>query len=301
MPLQNLRKLKVNNHMHHYEIGVIGLGAIGEPVARNLSSKFRIQVWNRNPQKYLNLDSQTVSIAESLGSFDAAVILTVLPNCDEVLEVLNTGLLETLEKDDLLVVMGTVSPESMSTINDLVGTKGARAVDAPVSGGDVGAQEARLSIMVGGSSHDYTRLLPFFKVIGSSIKHVGALGSAQGLKACNQILVGGNLVAIAEALSLSRKFKISDQDFFDVISNGLAGSSALSTKWPKLSSGNFSDGGKSSFQLKDLLIALQAANGAGLNLPMTQLLSDLYQEHIENGNSDLDHSSIIKIYESDIE
>jgi len=158
--------------MHHYEIGVIGLGAIGEPVARNLSSRFQIQVWNRNPEKHRNLDSQSVSIAESLQSFDAAIILTVLPNCDEVLEVLNTGLLETLEKDDLLVVMGTVSPESMSTINDLVGTKGARAVDAPVSGGDVGAQEARLSIMVGGSSHDYTRLLPFFKVIGSSIKHV---------------------------------------------------------------------------------------------------------------------------------
>ena len=252
--------------MHHYEIGVIGLGAIGEPVARNLSSKFRIQVWNRNPQKYLNLAAQSVSIAESLGSFDASVILTVLPNSDEVLEVLNNGLLETLGKDDLLVVMGTVSPESMKTINDCVGTKGARAVDAPVSGGDV-----------------------------------GVLGSAQGLKACNQILVGGNLVAIAEALSLSRKFGISDQDFFDVISNGLAGSSALSTKWPKLSSGNFSDGGKSSFQLKDLLIALQAAESAELNLPMTQLLADLYQEHIENGNSDLDHSSIIKSYESDIE
>jgi 2-hydroxy-3-oxopropionate reductase len=188
----------------------------------------------------------------------------------------------------------------MIHINDLVGTKGARAVDAPVSGGDVGAQEARLSIMVGGSSQDYARLLPFFNVIGSSIKHVGELGAAQGLKACNQILVGGNLVAIAEALTLSRKFGISDQDFFDVISNGLASSTALNAKWPKLASKDFSNGGKSSFQLKDLLIALEAANGAGLNLPMTQLLSDMYQEHVDNGNSDLDHSSIIKSYESDI-
>ena len=84
--------------MHHYEIGVIGLGTIGEPVARNLSSKFQIQVWNRNPEKHRNLDSKSVSIAESLGSFDAAIILTVLPNCDEVLEVLNTGLLETLKR-----------------------------------------------------------------------------------------------------------------------------------------------------------------------------------------------------------
>jgi 2-hydroxy-3-oxopropionate reductase len=154
--------------------------------------------------------------------------------------------------------------------------------------------------MVGGSSQDYARILPFLKVIGASIKHVGELGSAQGLKACNQILVGGNLVAIAEALALSRKFGISDQDFFDVISNGLAGSTTLTTKWPKLISGDFSNGGKSSFQLKDLLIALEAADGAGLNLPMTQLLSDMYQEHVDNGNSDLDHSSIIKSYESDI-
>ena len=286
--------------MHQYEIGVVGLGAIGEPVAHNLSSKFQIQIWNRTPQKYLNFKANSISTAQSLDSFDAGVILTVLPNSDEVIEVLNNGLLDTLQKDDLLVVMGTVSPESMNTINELVGTKGARAVDAPVSGGDVGAQEARLSIMVGGSSQDYARLLPFFNTIGSSIKHVGGLGAAQGLKACNQILVGGNLVAIAEALSLSRKFGISDQDFFDVISNGLAGSTTLSTKWPKLASKDFSNGGKSSFQLKDLLIALEAANGAELNLPLTQLLSDLYQEHIDNGNSDLDHSSIIKSYESDI-
>jgi len=285
--------------MHHYEIGVVGLGAIGEPVAHNLSSKFQIQIWNRNPQKYLNFKGNSVSVAQTLNSFDTAVILTVLPNSNEVIEILNNGLLETLENDDLLVVMGTVSPESMFEINELVGTKGARAVDAPVSGGDVGAQEARLSIMVGGGSQDYARILPFLKVIGASIKHVGEIGSAQGLKACNQILVGGNLVAIAEALSLSRKFGISDQDFFDVISNGLAGSTTLTTKWSKLISGDFSNGGKSSFQLKDLLIALEAADGAGLKLPLTQLLSDLYQEHIDKGNSDLDHSSIIKSYESD--
>ena len=284
--------------MHQYAIGVIGLGAIGRPIAQNLSTKFHIQAWNRDPQKYLNLQSDSVAVAENLSSFDASVVLTVLPNSDEVLEVLHNGLLNTLEKDDLLVVMGTVSPESMRVIDELVGTKGARAVDAPVSGGDLGAQEARLSIMVGGSRQDYLRILPFFTVIGSSIKHVGELGSAQGLKACNQIMVGGNLVAIAEALSLSRKFGISDQDFFDVISNGLAGSNALNTKWPKLSSGDFSDGGKSSFQLKDLLIALEAAAGAELNLPLTNLLTDLYQQHIENGNSELDHSSIIKSYES---
>lgn len=287
--------------MHQYAIGVIGLGAIGRPIAQNLSTKFHIQAWNRDPQKYLNLQSDSVAVAENLSSFDASVVLTVLPNSDEVLEVLHNGLLNTLEKDDLLVVMGTVSPESMRIIDELVGTKGARAVDAPVSGGDLGAQEARLSIMVGGSRQDYLRLLPFFTVIGSSIKHVGELGSAQGLKACNQIMVGGNLVAIAEALSLSRKFGISDQDFFDVISNGLAGSNALNTKWPKLSSGDFSDGGKSSFQLKDLLIALEAAAGAELNLPLTNLLTDLYQQHIDKGNSDLDHSSIIKSYESDDE
>ena len=285
--------------MHQYAIGVIGLGAIGRPIAQNLSTKFHIQAWNRDPQKYLNLQSDSVAVAENLSSFDASVVLTVLPNSDEVLEVLHNGLLNTLEKDDLLVVMGTVSPESMRIIDELVGTKGARAVDAPVSGGDLGAQEARLSIMVGGSRQDYLRILPFFTVIGSSIKHVGELGSAQGLKACNQIMVGGNLVAIAEALSLSRKFGISDQDFFDVISNGLAGSNALNTKWPKLSSGDFSDGGKSSFQLKDLLIALEAAAGAELNLPLTNLLTDLYQQHIDKGNSDLDHSSIIKSYESD--
>jgi 2-hydroxy-3-oxopropionate reductase len=284
--------------MHRYKLGVIGLGAIGLPVAQNLASRLEIQVWNRNAAKYGEIKSENIAVAHDLSSFDSQVIVTVLPNSQEVIEVLNSGLLETLKQDDLLVVMGTVAPESMLIIDEMLATKGARAIDAPVSGGDIGAQEARLSIMVGGGKEDFERLLPYFQMIGSTTKHVGALGSAQGLKACNQIIVGGNLVAIAEALSLSRKFGISDCDFFEVISQGLAGSNTLTTKWPKLAASDFSGGGKSSFQLKDLKIALDAAHSVDLDLPMSELILKMYQLHIDQGNSDLDHSSIIKNYEN---
>ena len=272
--------------MHRYKLGVIGLGAIGLPVAQNLASQLEIQVWNRSAAKYGEIKSENIAVAHDLSSFDSQVIVTVLPNSQEVIEVLNSGLLETLKQDDLLVVMGTVAPESMLVIDEMLATKGARAIDAPVSGGDIGAQEARLSIMVGGGAADFERLLPYFQMIGSTTKHVGALGSAQGLKACNQIIVGGNLVAIAEALSLSRKFGISDSDFFEVISQGLAGSNTLTTKWPKLAASDFSGGGKSSF-MRSLLLNMFLAQKFALP-PMEARFSTFVRFPITKGSLHFD-------------
>ena len=267
------------------------------PVAKNLSSKLELQVWNRDHSKYSLIAGEFVHPINNLGDFDASVILTVLPNDKEVREVLEKGLLETLSHDDLLIVMGTVPPQSMHDINSLLATKGARAVDAPVSGGDVGAQQGQLSIMVGGLESDYERVKPFLLKTAKSVRYVGPLGTAQALKAANQIIVGGNLVAIAEGLTLARRYGISDEDFFEVISNGLAGSAVLDAKWSKIRTGDFAKGGKSSFQLKDLEIALKEASSLDLNLPLTELITSLYKEHTLQGNAELDHSSIIKSYE----
>lgn len=283
--------------MHKYQIGLAGLGAIGLPVAKNIGASVEVQVWNRNHEKYSFRKNSLIHPLQRLADFDASIILTVLPNSDEVLELLNNGLLGVIAKGDLLVVMGTVSPESMQIINSLLATKGARAVDAPVSGGDIGAQQGTLSIMVGGLESDFKKLKPFLLKTASSVRYVGALGSAQALKAANQIIVGGNLVALAEGLTLTRKYGISDDDFFEVIANGLAGSTVLNSKWSKISSGDFANGGKSAFQLKDLEIALRQAELLGLDLPLTELIATLYKAHTLRGHGDLDHSSIIKNYQ----
>jgi|APGre2960657444_1045066.scaffolds.fasta_scaffold07038_3 2-hydroxy-3-oxopropionate reductase len=285
--------------MHSFKVAVIGLGAMGLPVAENLGKKLAIQAWNRSPEIRCKNASGLISQVTDLKEVDAEIILTFLPDDVAVFETLKKGLLKSLQANDLLVVMGTVSPTAMLAINAVVGERGARAIDAPVSGGDAGAKSGELSIMVGASRDDFLVIQPILALIGKLVKHVGALGSGQALKACNQIIVGANLLAIAEALSLSRQFNIEDKDFFDVISNGLAGSTALNVKWEKLSTSNFSQGGKSQYQLKDLRIALAAAESLNFNLPLTQLLSEIFRKHVESGNSELDHSSIILKYQED--
>jgi 2-hydroxy-3-oxopropionate reductase len=129
-----------------------------------------------------------------------------------------------------------------------------------------------------------------------SIRYVGSLGKAQTLKACNQIIVGAHLVALAESLALARRNGISDQDFFDVISNGLAGSAVLNTKWEKVVSGDFSKGGKSDYQLKDLNIALDIAKRISLTMPLSETVTEIYRIHKELGHADLDHSSVLLQY-----
>lgn len=282
--------------MHSFKVAVIGLGAMGLPVAENLGKKLAIQTWNRSPESRCENTNRLITQITDLKEVDAEIILTFLADDGAVIETLKNGLMETLQKNDLLVVMGTVSPAAMLAINKIVGEKGARAIDAPVSGGDAGAKSGELSIMVGASGADFLVVEPILKLIGKLVKHVGALGSAQALKACNQIIVGANLLAIAEALTLSRQFNIKDSDFFDIISNGLAGSNALNVKWEKLLTNNFSQGGKSKYQLKDLRIASSEAETLEIDLPLTRLLTEIFRKHVESGNSDLDHSSIILSY-----
>jgi len=205
-------------------------------------------------------------------------------------------LLDVLNTDDLLVVMSTISPDAMHSIQGKIQTKGARVIDAPVSGGDVGAQRGELSIMLAGDPNDCARAEKLLVKTAKSIRNVGSLGKAQTLKACNQIIVGAHLVALAESLALARRNGISDQDFFDVISQGLAGSTVLNTKWEKVVSGDFTKGGKSDYQLKDLNIALDVAKRISLTVPLTETVTEIYRIQKELGYADLDHSSVLLQY-----
>ena len=215
---------------------------------------------------------------------------------DSIHEILDNGLLDVLNTDDLLVVMSTISPDAMHSIQGKIQTKGARVIDAPVSGGDVGAQRGELSIMLAGDPNDCARAEKLLAKTAKSIRNVGSLGKAQTLKACNQIIVGAHLVALAESLALARRNGISDQDFFDVISQGLAGSTVLNTKWEKVVSGDFTKGGKSDYQLKDLNIALDIAKRISLTVPLTETVTEIYRIQKELGYADLDHSSVLLQY-----
>jgi 2-hydroxy-3-oxopropionate reductase len=278
------------------DAAVIGLGAIGLPVSINLSRTFAIQGWNRSVIHNEALSNSGVELVKDFNGFATTNYLIVLSDEAAIFEVLNSGLLAVLKTNDLVVVLSSISPDAMHKISELIQIKGARVVDAPVSGGDVGAQQGQLSIMLAGDRDDCSRAEKLLAKTAKSIRYVGSLGKAQTLKACNQIIVGAHLVALAESLTLARRNGISDQDFFDVISNGLAGSAVLNTKWEKVESGNFSDGGKSAYQLKDMKIALEIAQKIALRLPLSETVAEVYRIQKELGYADLDHSSVLLQY-----
>ena len=282
--------------MAQFDAAVIGLGAIGLPVSINLSRSFTVQGWNRSPVDHVDFKKSSVQLTEKLSDLSTSIYLIVVSDEDSIHEILDNGLLDVLNTDDLLVVMSTISPDAMHSIQGKIQTKGARVIDAPVSGGDVGAQRGELSIMLAGDPNDCARAEKLLAKTAKSIRNVGSLGKAQTLKACNQIIVGAHLVALAESLALARRNGISDQDFFDVISQGLAGSTVLNTKWEKVVSGDFSKGGKSDYQLKDLNIALDIAKRISLTVPLTETVTEIYRIQKELGYADLDHSSVLLQY-----
>lgn len=275
-------------------VAVIGLGAIGLPVAINLATKsVYTQVWNRSDAAAEVAVQAGAHRVQSLESIDASTVLTVLPDMTQIVELLDKGLEKALNAGDTFVVMGTVSPIAMRDLGTRLAAKGVQVLDAPVSGGDVGAQNATLSIMVGGDVAVLERLRPTFEMIGSIVRHLGPLGSGQLAKACNQIIVATTLTALAEAITLGRNAGLDDSVLLDILAGGLANSQVLTVKREKIESGNFSPGGSAFFQLKDLRFALDAGIDTHTALPVTEKVAELYESLIAAGHGGLDHSAII--------
>ncbi|CAB5240801.1 unannotated protein [freshwater metagenome] len=276
-------------------VAVIGLGAIGSPIAVNLAKKgVHTQVWNRSDAPTLRAVQAGAHRISALADIDASIILSVLPDMPQVQEVLDNGLLNALNAGDIFVVMGTVSPVAVQKLGDQLAQRGVHLLDAPVSGGDVGAENATLSIMVGGDAQTLKKVMPTFEKIGTTIRHLGPLGAGEIAKACNQIVVAVTLSALAEALTLGRKSGLDDAMLLDILAGGLAGSQVLNVKREKLESGDFTPGGSAVFQLKDLKFALEAGEQSGTALPVTQEVASLFTALVDAGDGSLDHSAIIR-------
>jgi 2-hydroxy-3-oxopropionate reductase len=276
-------------------VAVVGLGAIGLPVAKNLAKAgVNVQVWNRSDAKAEEAVAAGASRVQKLSDIDAAIVLTVLPDMPQVRSVLDDGLLAALKKSDVLVIMGTVSPVAVPELGKELAEKGVHLLDAPVSGGDVGAQNASLSIMVGGDI-DVLRLVePTFLKIGSTVRHLGPLGSGELAKACNQIVVAVTLTALAEAVTLARKAGLDTKIVLDILAGGLANSQALTVKREKIETSDYRPGGSAVFQLKDLRFALEAGKDSGTALPVTEEVTKLFEALVAHGDGELDHSSIVR-------
>lgn len=282
--------------LRNSNVAVIGLGAMGLPIAINLGKAgLTVQAWNRSQSALDRAVAEGgVTAIKSITDIDASIVLTVLPDLPQVEEILKQGLESVLQAGDILVVMGTVSPVAIVELGKRLASKQIHLVDAPLSGGDVGAWKAQLSIMTGGEKVDHDALVPIFDKIGTTIRHLGPLGSGEMAKACNQIVVAATLTALAEAVTLGRKAGLDTKVLLDILAGGLAGSQVLNVKREKIESGDFTPGGSAVFQLKDLRFALEAGMATKAALPMTTEVASLFESLIEAGDGGLDHSSIIR-------
>jgi 2-hydroxy-3-oxopropionate reductase len=223
----------------------------------------------------------------------------MLPDTPDVEAVVlgDAGVLAHAEPGALLADMSTIAPAAARTLAARAEASGRRMLDAPVSGGDVGAQAGTLSIMVGGAAEDLARARPAFEAMGKTITHCGAAGSGQLVKACNQIVVGTVLEAVSEAMLLAERAGLDPAVMMTVLQGGLAQTRAMELKGPKMAARTFTPGFRAALHLKDLRIAEAEAKACGLTLPVADQVRALLADLVERGDGALDHSAILTAVE----
>jgi 2-hydroxy-3-oxopropionate reductase len=281
-------------------VGFIGLGIMGKPMAENLiEAGYDLVAYNRTREKAEELDGATVAETPKGVAEQSDVIITMLPDSPQVEEVLTgeDGVLEGVEEGALIVDMSTISPVVTEELAKKAEEKGASMLDAPVSGGDVGAINGTLSIMVGGGKEDFERALPLFEVMGETVTHVGSVGTGQVVKAANQIVVALTIEAVSEALVLGSKGGVPPEKIMDVLGGGLAGNKVMEVKREKMLEHSFDPGFRVELHHKDLGIALAAGREYGVSLPVTAVVDQMLETLKMLGRGDQDHSALLTLIE----
>jgi 2-hydroxy-3-oxopropionate reductase len=297
-------------------VGVIGLGIMGAPMARNLlRAGFPLVVWNRTAAR---ADALVAEGAERAGSprevaERAGVVITMLSDSPDVEAVYRApdGVLagvtsrgsgrsqsQARETGVVLVDMSTIAPRVARELAAEAAARGAAMLDAPVSGGDVGAQRGTLSIMVGGDAEALARVRPALEALGTRITHVGGSGAGQVVKACNQIVVGLTLEALGEALVLGSKAGVAPQAIVEALGGGLAASRVLEVRGPKLLARDFAPGFKLDLHAKDLAIVLDTARQLDVPLPGAALVAELFEAERARGHGEADNSTVVRALEA---
>ncbi len=284
------------------KVGFIGLGIMGKPMARNLmEAGYELVVYNRSREAVDELAEEGAEAAESPKEVAQAcnIVITMLPNSPDVKEVLTgeNGVFEGIEEGTLLADMSTISPVVTKELAREAREKGGGMLDAPVSGGDVGAKEGTLSIMVGGTEEDFERTKPLFDILGKTVVHVGESGAGQVVKACNQIVVAIIIEAVSEALVLGSKAGVDPAKVIEVLSGGMAGNKVMEVKGEKFLSHEFDPGFRIELHRKDLGIALAAGREYGVPLPVTAIMDQVLETLVAKGSGDRDHSAILTFVE----
>lgn len=285
------------------KIGYIGLGIMGAAIVRNLmKAGHTLVVHNRSQAIVEALVSEGAVRAHSPQEVAAQVdiVFTNLPDSPDVELVVfgEHGIVHGAHEGLIYIDNSTIKPELARSIYERLKAHGVAALDAPVSGGDVGAKNGTLTIMVGGDEPAFKQAEPIFAAMGKAWVLVGDAGAGQIAKACNQIIVGAQMVAMAEALITAQKAGVDPSRMVEAIKGGAAQMWSLDVKPPRLFAGNRTPGFKAYMQHKDLGIVMDTARTYGIPLPMTALVMQMFTAMLEQGNRELDNSAVISVYES---
>jgi 2-hydroxy-3-oxopropionate reductase len=284
------------------KIGFIGLGIMGKPMAKNLlKAGYPLFILSSSATaEELKKEGATLLATPKAIAAEADIIITMLPDSPEV-ESMVTGdgnLLNAMRPGTLFIDMSTISPASSINIYNKFFQKGIEALDAPVSGGQTGAEAATLSIMVGGNEPAFQRALPVFEKMGKNIVLIGKTGAGQTAKACNQIIVGMTIQAVAEALTLAKKSGVDVAKVRSALSGGFAQSKILDVHGQRIIDRNFKPGFKIKLHRKDMRIALQAGKDLSVPLPGSSVVASQMDAMLAEGKGDLDHSALALYLES---
>ncbi len=284
------------------KVGYIGLGLMGKAIARNiLKVGFPLVVHNRSRATVAELTAEgaveAFSPAEVAGQVD--VVFTNLPDSPDVESVVlgPNGILQAARPGLVYVDNSTIKPAVARRLADELSKKGTLALDAPVSGGDIGAKNGTLTIMVGGEAAALEKVMPIFQAMGKTVTHVGGPGAGQVAKAANQIMVAAQMAAMGELLVFSQKAGVNPQKVVEAIKGGAAQCWTLDVKPPRLFAGNRSPGFKAYMQAKDLNIVLETAREYGIPLPSTAENAQLFNAMLQLGMGELDNSAVVGVLE----
>lgn len=285
------------------QVAFLGLGHMGLPMARNLvAAGYDVIGFDVVPAAIEAARAAGIPIAESgiAAASDADVVLTMFPSGRHVIDAYETGLLAAARADTLFIDSSTIAVDEAQTAHELALAAGHRSIDAPVSGGVVGAENGTLAFMVGGSVEDFASALPLLEVMGRRIVHCGGPGLGQAAKVCNNMILAVSQIAVAEAFVLGERLGLTHQALYDVASNASGQCWALSTNCPvpgpvptSPANRDYQPGFAGALMAKDLGLALQAIEGTGTDARMGRLAQELYAAFAEGDGASRDFSGII--------
>jgi 2-hydroxy-3-oxopropionate reductase len=281
------------------KVGFIGLGIMGTPMTRNLvAAGYDVTAYDLDPARIEAVVQDGAKGASSIAAAvrDADVVITMVPASPHVEEVVlhEGGVLESIRPGGLLIDMSSITPQTSVEVARAAAAKGVQVLDAPVSGGEAGAVEGVLSIMVGGEQDTFDAALPLLEALGKTIVLCGPHGAGQTVKAANQLIVAVNIQAVAEAVVFLEKSGVDLEAALDVLNGGLAGSTVLTRKKDGILAGDFRPGFKIDLHHKDMGIVTDAARDVGAAVPAGALVAQLVAALRQQGDGGLDHSALVR-------